>query len=210
MKLKYSLVVSSKIPLAGSAALGRPAYLLGQQIAAKGHVLLTPVQLSLAYRTAVGASDKAGLSIGFSPAANFREHVRELQLPDDVYDWLCFAGRSHPGGLLAGILASSQALILIGGVMANLSELALASEALMPVGILIDAEKPANNDLLQYLQSLPLERQKHIVVHKDPQTLLATVIHMLDAGYDDIKENDLAANGRFFKQLVENGGKLQD
>ena len=82
--MNYSLAVNSRIPLSRAASLDEPAYLLGKQIAAAGHATLTPIGLNLAYRTATGAADKSGLSIGFSPASGFRHHVRSLQLPTDV------------------------------------------------------------------------------------------------------------------------------
>ncbi len=207
--MKYSLAVSSKIPLSDSTDLNRMAYLLGKQIASEGHFLISPVQLSLVYQAAAGVSDKAGLSIGFSPASNLREHSRYLQLPTDVYDWI-YCSSLHENALLARLVASSQALILIGGVMANLSELALASESLMPVGVLLDAQNQANNDLLQYLQSLSLEKQKHIVVHKDPQILLNTIIGMLDIAYRDLGTSEITQNNRFFRQLIENAGKVSE
>ena len=207
--MKYSLAVSSKIPLSDSADLNRAAYLIGKQIASAGHILISPIQLSLVYQAALGASDKAGLSIGFSPASNLREHSRYLQLPTDVYDWIYCSALSS-SSLLASMIASSQALILIGGVMANLSELALASESLMPVGVLLDAQNQANNALLQYLQSLPVDKQKHIVVHKDPQILLDTVISILDVAYRDLGAGEIAQNNRFYRQLIENAGKVSE
>ena len=205
--MKYNLAVSSKIPLAGSAGLSRPAYLLGQRIAASGHKLISPVWPSLVYQVAAGVSDKAGLSIGFSPASSIRQHVRGLCLPDDVYDWLYYAGCNN-AELLAAAVRNSQGLILVGGLLDNLSELALAAEILMPTGILIDAENQANNDLLRYLQSLPLEKQKQIVVHKDPGILLDTLLGMLDKVYADCKQSEVAQNNLFFKELIENSGKL--
>ena len=205
--MKYNLAVSSKIPLADASGLSRPAYLLGQRIAASGHTLLSPVRPSLVYQVAIGVSDKAGLSIGFSPAGGVRQHVRGLCLPDDAYDWLCYAGCDN-AELLAMMIRNSQGLILVGGVLDNLSELALAADSLMPAGILIDVENQANNDLLRYLQSLPLEKQKRIVVHKDPGILLDTLSGMLDQAYADCRPAEIAQNNRLFKELIENSGKL--
>ena len=200
--MNYSLAVNSRISLTDAASLKEPAYLLGKQIATKGHTLLSPVGLNLAYRAASGASDKAGLSIGFSPAANFRIHIKELQLPTDVYDWLYFSNLK-PAALLSDLIQKSQALILIGGVMANISELALASDSFLPVGILLDGVNQNNNNLLRYLKSLPLEKQHHIVVHKEPQVLLDTVLRMLEDANNDMDEKLLTKNNQFFNQLVD-------
>ncbi|MYB40413.1 hypothetical protein F4X86_04075 [Candidatus Saccharibacteria bacterium] len=200
--MNYSLAINSRVALSKSASLSRPAYSLGKQIAAAGHTALTPAGLSLAYQVARGAADKSGLSIGFSPAAGLRQHVNSLQLPTDVYDWLHFTGLG-PSALLAELIQKSQALVLVGAVMANISELALASDASLPVGVLLDSEEQANNDLLQYLQSLPLEKQRHIVVHKDPKTLLDTVAKMLDEAYADLDQPALEQNNQFFGKLLK-------
>ena len=200
--MNYSLAINSRVALSKSASLSQPAYSLGKQIAAGGHTALTPAGLNLAYQVAKGAADKSGLSIGFSPAAGLRQHVRDLQLPTDVYDWLYFTCLG-PSALLADLIQKSQALILVGAVMANISELALASDASLPVGVLLDGEEQANNDLLQYLQSLPLEKQRHIVVHKDPKVLLDTVVKMLDETYSDLDKPVLEQNNQFFNKLLE-------
>ena len=205
----YSLAINSRIPLPDSAGLRESAYLLGKQIAARGHTVVSPAGPGLAYRTAAGATDKAGLSIGFSPATSFRDHVKSLRLPTDVYDWLYFSGL-RPAALLADLIQKSQALILVGGIMDNISELAIASDAFLPAGILLDGENEANNGLLQYLQSLPLDKQRHIVVHKDPQVLLDTVVGMLDEARSDIDAAFLEKNNQFFKQVMDNVGKTAD
>ena len=111
--------------------------------------------------------------------------------------------------MLADLIQKSQALILIGGVMGNISELALASDSSLPVGILLDDTEPANNDLLQYLQSLPLEKQRHIVVHKDPKILLDTVLRMLDEAHADLDQPSLDQNNQFFKQLLKEVGNRE-
>lgn len=205
--IHYSLAVHSRVPLVDSASLSESAYLLGKEIAAKGQTLLSPVGLNLAHRVAAGASDKSGLSIGFSPASGRRDHVSNLQLPTDVYDWLYFSNLKQPS-LLATLTQSSQALILVGGVMSNLSELAMASDALLPVGILLDAENQQNNGLLQYLRSLPLEKQRHIVVHQDPKVLLETILKMVVEAHAGLDEEALLKNDRMFIKLLQEAAKV--
>ncbi len=204
--MNYSLAVHSRVALADSASLNQPAYLLGKEIASKGHILLSPVGLNLSHRAAAGASDKSGLSIGFSPAASLRSHVSDSQLPTDVYDWLYFSNLKQPS-LLTALIQSSQALLLIGGVMSNMSELALASDAFLPVGILLDGTNQKNNDLLKYLQNLPIEKQRHIVVHGDPRILLDTILKMLAETYSDISDKLLEKNNQIFNQLIQEVGK---
>ena len=207
--MRYSLAVNSRVSLANSASLSQPAYLLGKEVASKGHTLLSPIGLSLNHRVAAGVSDKAGLSIGFSPAASFRYHVTELQLPTDVYDWLYFSNLKN-SSLLTALIQSSQALLLVGGVMANITELAIASDALLPVGILLDEANQANNDLLKYLQSLPIEKQRHIVVHKDPKILLSTILRMLKEIYKDVRPKDIEKNDQLFSRLIKDSTKNKD
>ena len=200
-KLQYSLAVSSKVPLRESVDLGQQAYVLGQKIATKGHVLLTPVGLNLAYQVAAGMSHKTGLSLGFSPASDLRYHVADFHLPTDVYDWLYFGHRSETA-LLNELIRSSQALILIGAVLNNMSELAQALDLFLPVGILLDNQQQSNNALLPYLNSLPREKQQRIVVHQQPEVLLDTLCHILEINHKELDEKILNQNNQDFKQLL--------
>ena len=210
--IRYSLAINSKVPLAEATHLEQPARLLGEQIAVQGHTLLTPVSLSLAYRVAQAVSQKAGLSIGFSQASSLRAHIVDCKFPLGAYDWLYCTGLKETM-LLAHMTEQSQALVLVGGVMDNMSELSLALNLCLPIGILVDETKNSNNDLLRYLQVLPIEKQRYIVVHKDAHVLLGTVLQMIEARHKDLDTKLLAQNEETFddilKSIIANDKKLK-
>ena len=90
--IKYSLCVSGA---AGGPVVDQSkekAYQLGVAIARAGHVLTTGATIGLPFFAAQGAKDEGGLSIGFSPAANLREHVAKYRFPLGVFDYINFTG----------------------------------------------------------------------------------------------------------------------
>ncbi len=55
-----------------------------------GQILTTGATVGLPYYAAFGAKLAGGMSIGFSPAASLREHLRKYRLPYDCYDFVNF------------------------------------------------------------------------------------------------------------------------
>ena len=205
---KYSLAVSSKIHLAKAGNLEKPAYALGQQIASLNWTLLSAVQPSLAYKVAQGATDKNGYSIGFSPASNLRDHVLEGRLPTDAYSWIYFSNLKA-NNLANCLISQAQALILIGATMDDLGEFALALASLIPVAVLLDEVDQANNGLLNYLQALPLEQQRQVIVHQDPKILLNTLQGILDNSQKDCSETACDSTNQLFNQILKDVSRQQ-
>ncbi|MCY3804383.1 MAG: hypothetical protein OXF85_00690 [Candidatus Saccharibacteria bacterium] len=206
--IKYSLAVSSKVPLHSCQHLSRAGFALGQILASQGHALLTEIGFNLAHQVALGMTDKAGLSIGFSPARNLRYHTVELQLPVEGYDWIYYtASKDFP--LLAQMISNAQGVILVGGVMDNLVELSLALEIDLPVGILLDETNQDNNTLLNYLRGLPVEQQRRVVIHQDPQILLTAFNKIIAESYQDLDSQLLADNKKLFDQIMADALKIK-
>ena len=199
---RYSLALSSKVALDAGSNLQPAAGQLGREIARRGHTLLSPVDLSLAYVTAAAVHKRTGLSIGFSPAADLRYHLLEFNLPVDVYDWLYFCNQRQIS-LLNAVIAQSQGLILIGGVLENITELTQALSRFLPIAILVDDINYHNNDLLKYLNHLPVKQQKQIVLHHDPIVLLDAFDNILDEVYKDLRGKLPAGNNELFKELMQ-------
>ena len=206
--IKYSVAVSSKVPLHSCQHLGKLSFELGQTLAGAGHTLLTEIGFSVVHQVALGMTDKTGLSIGFSPARNLRYHIRELQLPVDGYDWIYYTA-AKDFQLLAQLISKSQGMILVGAVMDNLVELSLALEINLPIGILLDQTNQANNNLLNYLQSLPSEQQRRVVIHHNPQTLLTAFDKMINESYQDLNSRLLADNKELFNQIITDALKTK-
>ena len=97
------------------------AYAVGQAIAKSGHTLTTGATIGLPMYAASGAKEAKGLSIGFSPAATYREHVHSYRLSTKEFDYINFTGMEYVGRDVH-LVRSSDAVITIGGRMGSLHE----------------------------------------------------------------------------------------
>ena len=199
---KFSIAVSSKVALQEVGSLEQPTRRLGELLAANNYMLLSPINYSLSYAVAKATHDKSGLSIGFSPATNLRYHIVSQGLPTDVYDWIFFA-QCQDTELLNMMIGQSQALILVGGVLDNIAELTQALARFLPVAILVDDVNHQNNDLLRYLNGLPVEKQRQIVLHHDPQILLEAFGKILNKAYEDLSDKIKKDNNKLFQKLMK-------
>jgi len=161
------------------------AYELGVEIAKSGHILTTGATVGLPLYAAKGAVDAKGKSIGFSPAASMREHVRKYRLPIGFYDYINFTGMNYIGRDIH-LVQSSDAVITVGGRIGSLHEFTTALEAHMPCGVLLGSGGLADfvPELLERLE----EPSGSIVVYdKDPAKLVKKIVAILDEQNNDIK-----------------------
>lgn len=114
------------------------AFELGRQVAIHGHTLITGATIGLPDWAAQGAKSAGGMSIGISPAASYKEHVKKYRLPTTAYDFILYSGLHYVGrdNLL---VQSSDAVLSVGGRMGTVHEFATAIESHIPVGVLQDA-----------------------------------------------------------------------
>lgn len=199
---RYSLAVSSKVALQASGHLHQSARELGNRLAADGHILLTPIDLNLSYAVAEAMHGGSGLSVGFSRGKHLREHLVHCNLPTDAYDLIFYTGQSGPD-LLNKVISQGQGLILVGGVLENITELTQALARFVPVAILVDGIDHGNNEILKYLNNLPLEKQKQIVLHHEVKVLLEAFYKVLDDVYEDLNDQIRADNNRLFQKILK-------
>lgn len=187
--MKFSICVSG-------AAAGKSvnescglAYELGVAIAQEGHVLTTGATVGLPLYAAKGTKDADGMSIGFSPATNLREHSRKYRLPVGFYDYVNFTGMNYIGRDIHLVL-SSDALITVGGRMGSLHEFTTALEAHMPCGVLLGSEGLADfiPDLLDALEE---PAGSKIFYDTDPQKLVKKIVKYLESENKDLNTNKL-------------------
>lgn len=182
--IRYSICVSG-------AAAGRTvetgrdsAERLGRAIANAGHVITTGATVGLPYFAAQAATKEGGMSIGFSPAASVREHLRKYRLPVDAFDFINFTGMSYVGRDLY-LVQSSDAVLTVGGRFGSLHEFTSALEAGMPCGILLGSDGTA--DLIpQLMETLEPPNRGKVVYSDNPEELVAKIIAMLDVDHMDL------------------------
>ncbi len=112
------------------------AIAIGSAIAENGHTLLTGATTGLPNYAAEGYKKAGGnMSMGISPASSKIEHVLKYRLPTKAYDAILYSGL-HYVGRDALLIASSDAVVSIGGRLGTLHEFTIAIETEKPMGLL--------------------------------------------------------------------------
>lgn len=157
---------------------------LGAAIARRGHITTTGATVGLPFYAAKGAKEAGGMSVGFSPATDIRDHMRRYRLPRDYFDFINFTGM-HYVGRDAYLIQSSDAIITIGGRFGSLHEFVTALEAHKPCGILTGSEGAA--DIIPELMKVLEPPRDHLVIYDDnPENLVERIVNILDKEYADI------------------------
>lgn len=182
--LQYSICISG-------AAHGKTVDLdktlakrLGAAIAKRGHITTTGATVGLPYYAAQGAKKAGGMSIGFSPATNMRDHMRKYRLPREHFDFINYTGMRYVGRDFH-LIQSSDAIVTIGGRFGSLHEFVTALEAHKPCGILTDTDGAA--DIIPELMKVLEPPKQHLVIYDDnPENLIARIADLLDEEYKDV------------------------
>jgi len=194
-KLRFTICVSGAA--AGETVIQDAdiAEQLGAEIAKRGHLVTTGATIGLPMHAARGAKEAGGISIGFSPAASLREHLRKYRLPYKYFDFINFTGMEYVGRDLY-LVQSSDAIITVGGRFGSLHEFTSALEAGKPCGVLLGTGGTA--DLIpQLMEILEPPARSRIVYDTDPQKLVGQIEDILKKDYADIQKQ-YAKNDQFW------------
>lgn len=162
------------------------AYALGAAIAKSGHTLTTGATSGLPQYAARGAKDHGGLSIGFSPAASYREHIKSYNLPTKEFDYINFTGMDYVGRDLY-LVHSSDAVITVGGGMGSLHEFTTALENHKFCAVLLGSGGTADF-IPTILERLASPQGAEVIYDTDPERLVKQVVEYLDKKYADLKD----------------------
>ncbi|HUW22299.1 MAG TPA: hypothetical protein VMW41_06575 [Candidatus Bathyarchaeia archaeon] len=131
-----------KICISGAAAgpsvkTGAPlAAKIGEEIAKRGHILVTGATVGVSFEAAKAAKKTGGVVVGFSPASSEEEHVGKFQLPESKYfDYVVYTKSGYTGRNLL-MVRSCDATIIIAGRVGTLNEFTCAFEENEIVGVL--------------------------------------------------------------------------
>ncbi len=188
--MKYQICVSGAASGETVTASHQLAYDLGKAIAMAGKTITTGATVGLPWYAAQGAfsvKDREGVSVGFSPARSFREHVTVYKLPTVEFDYINFTGMAYVGRNIH-LVRSSDAVISVGGRMGSLHEFATAIESRKVIGVLLGSGGLADF-IPTLLQNVEAPDAKNIIYDTDPVRLVNEVIKALDAKYADFKHN---------------------
>lgn len=160
---------------------------VGAAIAKSGHILTTGATVGLPYFAACGAKENDGMSIGFSPAVSFREHLHKYRLPTSCFDFINFTGLHYVGRDLY-LVQSSDAVITIGGRFGSLHEFTSALEAHKPCGVLLGSGGTAD-EIPKLMEILPPPHASLVVYDTDPDKLVKKIVALLDEKHEDLGKN---------------------
>jgi uncharacterized protein (TIGR00725 family) len=188
--MKYQICVSGAASGETVQAAHQLAFDIGKGIAKRGKTLMTGATVGLPWYAAQGAfsvKGKRGVSIGFSPASSFREHVSVYKLPTVEFDYINFTGMAYVGRDVH-LVRSSDAVITVGGRMGSLHELSTALESRKVCGVLLGSGGLADY-VPTLLQNIEAPGAKDVIFDTDPERLLDKVIAALDEKYADFEHN---------------------
>lgn len=180
--LKYKICVSgaARTDCCSPGAMEKTKE-LGQQIVKQGGVLVTGATTGVPYWAAIGAKEAGGISIGFSPAASERAHVKTYHLPIDYFDLIVYTGFNYAGRNLI-LTRASDAVIIACGRLGTLNEFTIAFEDQKPIGVLTGTGGLA--DELQEIVKKGNRGPGKIVYDDDPAMLVAKVMKLIEKEKD--------------------------
>lgn len=184
-KLRYSICVSGAASGDTVENSHELAKRLGEEIAKSGHVLTTGATIGLPYYAAWGAKQAGGMSIGFSPAASFREHSYKYRLPTKYFDFINFTGMNYVGRDLY-LVQSSDAVITVGGRFGSLHEFTSALENRKICGILLGSGGTAD-EIPKLMEMLEPPHRSLVIYDDDPERLVKKIVAALQEKHKDIK-----------------------
>lgn len=172
-----------KICVSGAAETGHcgidaleKAKELGREIVRQGAVLVTGATTGFPLWAAMGAKEIGGLSIGFSPAANEKEHVEVYKLPLDYMDLIIYTGFGYPGRDLL-LTRSCDAVICGCGRIGTIHEFTIAFEDSKVIGI-YEGDWDMDEELKEIVEKSHRPNAK-IISGDEPKKLVEDVISLV-------------------------------
>jgi uncharacterized protein (TIGR00725 family) len=188
--MRYQICVSGAASGETVEASHQLAYDLGVAIAKAGKTLTTGATIGLPWYAAqgfYGIKDRKGVSIGFSPASSFREHVAKYRLPTVEFDYINFTSMDYVGRNVH-LVHSSDAVITVGGRMGSLHEFATGLESHKVVGVLLGSGGLADF-IPTLLDKIVAPNANEVIYDTNPTRLVDKVIKALDKKYADFKHD---------------------
>lgn len=175
--MKYKICVSGA---AETEHCGKSAQELsrqmGREIVRHNGVVLTGATVGISYFAARGAKEVGGISIGLSPAATEKAHIKTYHLPTDFFDLIIYTGFDYSGRNLL-LTRSADAVVLICGRMGTLNEFTIAFEDNKPIGILEGTGGTA--DMIKEIVKKSHRGPGKIVYDSDPKRLLEKLLKLI-------------------------------
>ena len=185
-----------KIGVYGSAAgemgasIQEKARAIGMEIARRGHVVVTGACPGFPQDAVLGAQERHGKVIGFSPGVDVQDHVKRFKFPTEGITEFVFVPKSfkHVNNELAckkyrnvSSVAEADAAILIGGRIGTMNEFTIAYDLGKLIGILEGSGGITTRIIPMLLEDAKKASASRIVFEKDPAKLVQKLVEWHDA-----------------------------
>lgn len=150
---------------------------IGKEIARSGSILVSGATTGIPYYAARGAKKLDGISIGFSPAATYQDHVKRYQLPTRYMDLIVYTGFGYAGRNLI-LTRSADAVIVVCGRIGTLNEFTVAFEDKKPLGILVNSGGIA--DEIKEITEIAHKHECSVLYEEDPKKLVRGLLRDLE------------------------------
>ncbi len=147
---------------------------LGKEIVATGAAVTTGATTGFPFWAAMGAKEAGGMSIGFSPAMNEREHTEFYRLPLDFMDIILYTGFGYPGRDLF-LTRASDAVITGPGRIGTFHEFTIAFEDQKPIGIL-ESDDWETDEIIHTIMAKSNRKTDLVFFDRDPKALVAKIV----------------------------------
>lgn len=151
---------------------------IGRQIALQGAVMVSGATTGFPYWSAVGCKEQCGISVGFSPAANAKEHAEVYRLPLDYMDIITYTGFGYNGRNLL-FVRSCDGLIVGPGRIGTYMEFTIAYEDQMPLGVLMSDKAWETDEIIQSIVKTSHRPNLRIVFDDNPERLVAKLLLLI-------------------------------
>ena len=191
MKYKFVVSGSAEVSTCCNDAL-RKSEEIGREIVRQNGILITGATTGAPHAAAKGAKEEKGFSIGISPAASYRAHVKTYKLPTDYFDFIIYSGFHYSGRNLI-LTKSADAVIVICGGFGTLNEFTIALEDNKPIGVLVGTCGVTDQiaGLLGSIDDPHRHGSGKVIFSADPKELVEKLTKLIDkemAGNGDIDE----------------------
>ncbi len=176
-KPKYKICVAGAVETSGcSLDTLELAKRIGKAVAKSGHFLVTGAHHGFPMFSAMGARDKGGEVVYFSPAARHAEHVDAYRLDTDHSDMIIYTGFGYVGSDIL-MTRTSDAVIIGCGKLDTLHEFTLAFKEGKPVGILKGDWEV--DDVIKRLVGENPGSHVPVIFEDDPEQLVRKLLELI-------------------------------
>jgi uncharacterized protein (TIGR00725 family) len=186
MKRRYQICVSGAAKGDSVRLAHGLARAVAVQIVERGHIVFTGATTGLPYAAAVAAKAAGGdevSSIGFSPAASPLAHIKKYRLPTEGFDVIVYTGFGYTGRDLL-LIRSADAVVMVGGRIGTLHELAISLEEHTPVGILVGSGGMTAE--VDHVLKAAKRSRSGMFFNEDPANLVDQLITAVDQRYKKV------------------------